>query len=109
MLKILAKTLQQEKDANKDNKKKILEIRKFLKITKNSILNIRITEVVENGLQLTIQGMMLLLLETSTKTTSGLERAFDSSDKSKSGSEELIYFSIILSFRTMISTCLKVS
>ena len=112
MLNILAKKLQQEKSENKDNKqtiKKILEIRKFLKMTKNSILNIRITEVVENGLQLTIQGMMLLLLITSTKTTSGLERAFDSSDENTSGSEELIYLSIILSFRTMISTCLKVS
>ena len=100
-LEVLAKKLQQDTSENKTRMiKKILSIRKSLKMTKSCMLKIRMMEVLENGMQLNIQGLMLLLVNTSTETTKGLERAFDSSDKNTSGSEGLLYFSIIVSFRS---------
>ena len=59
-------------------------------------------EMLENGLQLVIQTLMLLLNKSSTSTTRGLEAAFDSER-----SETLLYMSILWSFKTMITVRIK--
>ena len=91
----------QNKDA-KDIKRKMLQIQKFLNRTKQLILTIRMNEMLENGLQLVIQTLMLLLNKSSTSTTRGLEAAFDSER-----SETLLYMSILWSFKTMITVRIK--
>ena len=87
---------------------KIMKVQKFLNCSKQLVLRIKMNELLENGIQLVIEALMLLLCQTKTPTTRGLETVFDSSNEYSSGSESLLYMSLLLSFRKMITTCLKV-
>ena len=102
--------LEENRAQNKDTKdviRKMLSVQMFLKKTKKMILKIRTNKTLENYVQLVIQTLMLLLNQSSTSTTRGLEEVFGEKHENASGSETLLYMSILLSLRSMITVRIK--
>ena len=86
---------------------RINKMRQYIKKAKTEILMIRRLETIENSLQIILQGSMLLIYYSTTKTTRGLETVFAKDGSGLVSNQVFLITSILFSSKKSVFNILK--
>ena len=84
--------------------------KEYIKKSKKENMSVRRMETIENSCQMSLQGLMLLLYYSTTKTTTGLQSVFGEENSNKVvqvGNQFFLVMSILLSMNKTTKTILK--
>ena len=99
-----------ENQSTETIKENINRRKEYIKKSKKENLSVRRMETIENGCQMCLQGLMLLLFYSTTATTTGLQSIFGKENSNKVvqvGNQTFLVLSILMSMNKTTNTILK--